>query len=454
MSYRTAPLSTSKMPPGIPYIIGNEAAERFSFYGMRAILTLFMTKHLLDAAGRPDHMTSEQSAGWLHLFVWAVYLTPVLGAILADRWLGKYKTIIWLSIVYCFGHLALALDETRLGLAIGLSLIAIGAGGIKGCVTAHVGDQFGRSNAALLPRVYSWFYFSINTGSFVASLLTPWLLKKYGPQVAFGTPGVLMLLATFVFWLGRRDYAHIPPRGPAFWKETFTSDGIAAVKRMTGIFVFIMVFWSLFDQTASRWVSQGGHMRPLVFSGMELNASQFQAANPIFVLLLIPFCSLVLYPAINKFFPLNPLRKIGIGLLIAVLPFLILAWIDTRLAAGERPSLAWQLPAYFLITLAEVMISITALEFSYTQAPKSAKSLMLGLNFLSVSLGNLFTALINLFGTKQLQGASYYLFFSGLMALAAVVYIPVARRFQIRNVFHDEAPAEPPSPANSPAPAA
>jgi proton-dependent oligopeptide transporter, POT family len=142
--YRTAPVKTTGMPPGVPYIIGNEAAERFSYYGMRTILVVFMTRHLMDRSGELAPMSDEQAKYWYHQFMSAVYFFPILGALLADIFLGKYRTIIGLSIVYCLGHLALALDETRVGLAVGLTLIAIGSGGIKPCVTAHVGDQFCR----------------------------------------------------------------------------------------------------------------------------------------------------------------------------------------------------------------------------------------------------------------------------------------------------------------------
>ena len=162
--YRTAPLAETGLPEGIPYIIGNEAAERFSFYGMRAILVVFMTQHLVNAAGQPDHMSADEAKGWFHLFVSAVYFTPLLGALLSDGLLGKYRTIIILSLVYTLGHFALSLDDTRVGLAIGLGLIALGAGGIKPCVSAHVGDQFSRVNNHLLPRVFGWFYFAINLG--------------------------------------------------------------------------------------------------------------------------------------------------------------------------------------------------------------------------------------------------------------------------------------------------
>ena len=150
--YLHAPLASGTIPRGIPYIIGNEAAERFSFYGMRTILVVFMTQYLIGANGQIEAMAADEAKGWYHLFVSAVYLTPLLGALLSDSLLGKYRTIILLSIIYTLGHFALALDDTRLGLAIGLGLIALGAGGIKPCVSAHVGDQFGTSNRCWLPH--------------------------------------------------------------------------------------------------------------------------------------------------------------------------------------------------------------------------------------------------------------------------------------------------------------
>jgi len=137
--YATSPPNISTMPPGVPYIIGNEAAERFSFYGMRSILIIFMTHYLVTSGGAPDHMSEAEARQNFALFVSAVYFLPILGAILAEGFIGKYQTIFWLSIVYCFGHFALALNDTRLGLVIGLGLIAFGSGGIKPCVSANVG---------------------------------------------------------------------------------------------------------------------------------------------------------------------------------------------------------------------------------------------------------------------------------------------------------------------------
>ena len=301
MKYRNSPLDTKLLPPGIPYIIGNEAAERFSFYGMKAILAVFMTKYLCDQSGNPDYLSEGQATVWVHVFNTAVYFTPLFGSIIADAFWGKYRTIISLSLVYCLGHLALALDETRVGLTIGLTLIAIGAGGIKGCVSAHVGDQFGRSNVSMLEKVYGWFYLAINLGAFASTLLTPWLLDEFGPSIAFGIPGFLMLVATFAFWAGRNDFAHIPPSGFAFIRDACSASGLKTMSKLLLIYLFVAVFWALFDQTASTWVFQAEKMDRF-FCGVEWEAAQIQAVNPALILILIPLFNYFLYPVINRFF--------------------------------------------------------------------------------------------------------------------------------------------------------
>src|ERR1039457_3234980 len=230
-NYLTTPPKISTMPPGVPYIVGNEAAERFSYYGMNSILTIFMTKYLLDKMGHLSVMHPANAEAWYHTFV---------------------------SILYCGGHATLALMgspvahmiEPRYFLAIGLVLIALGAGGIKPCVSTNVGDQFGETNKHLLTRVFNWFYFSINAGSAFSTLLIPWLLEPYqaasdgfiaklppsmvsflenprlhSPDIAFGLPGVFMAIATIVFWLGRKKFVHIPPVGlRTYGREIFNKE--------------------------------------------------------------------------------------------------------------------------------------------------------------------------------------------------------------------------------------
>jgi POT family proton-dependent oligopeptide transporter len=444
--YLTAPLPSEKMPTGIPFIVGNEAAERFSFYGMKGILVIFMTKYLMDSTGALSTMSEPDAMTWYHGFTSAVYFTPILGALLSDIFLGKYRTILLLSVVYCLGHLALALDDTRLGLAIGLGLISMGSGGIKPCVSAHVGDQFGKSNKHLLEKVFGWFYFSINLGAFASTLLTPWLLANYGPHLAFGVPGLLMLIATWLFWLGRGRFVHIPAGGKAFAREVFSKTGLSAIGRLSIIYVFVAIFWALFDQTGSAWVLQAERM-DRNFLGFTWLSSQIQAVNPIMILAFIPLFNWIIYPFFARFWPLTPLRKISLGFFIATLGFLIPAWIEVMLADGGSVNISWQLLAYAIMTMAEVLISITCLEFSYTQSPITMKSVIMALYLMSVSLGNIIVSVVNIFiqnpdGTSKLPGASYYLFFSGLMAITAVVFILVAWLYKekayIQKEVHEE----------------
>jgi proton-dependent oligopeptide transporter, POT family len=432
--YRLVPQDTPNMPSGVPYIVGNELAERFSYYGMRTILVVFMTHHLKNAAGQLAPMSAEEAKTTFHLFAAGAYFFPLLGAILSDVVLGKFRTIMWLSIAYCIGHFALAVDETRLGLMTGLAFIAIGAGGVKPCVTAHVGDQFGPKNQHLMEKVFSWFYFSINLGAFASSLLTPWLLERVSSTVAFGVPGVLMLFATLSFWLGRNHFAHIPPSGMSFVRELMTKSGFAVVSRLFGLVLFIAMFWALYEQNSSAWVLQAEEM-DLHFLGVEWLPAQIQAVNAILVLVFIPLNTYVLYPLVSSFFPLTALRKIAIGFFLTALAFVVSAFIEAQLSAHVRMNIGWQILAYAVLTMAEVLVYGTGLEFFYSQAPNKMKSFIMGLFLLAVSIGNVFTALVNLFielpgGKSRLTGAQYYLFFAGLMLATALGFIAYASRYR------------------------
>jgi POT family proton-dependent oligopeptide transporter len=202
------------LPKQIPYIIGNEACERFSFYGMRNVLTAFLTGSLLlDVI--PDKAARDlASKDIFHTFVMGVYFFPLLGGWLADRFFGKYNTILWFSLLYCIGQGALAVSiHDRNGFYVGLFLVALGSGGIKPLVASFVGDQFDQTNKHRAKVVFDAFYWSINFGSFFASLIIPGLRENH-PRLAFGIPGVLMLVATVIFWLGSRKYVRIPPAPP------------------------------------------------------------------------------------------------------------------------------------------------------------------------------------------------------------------------------------------------
>ncbi len=447
-AYRPLPLATDRTPPGLGHIVANEAAERFSFYGMRGILVVFMTTYLVGPSGLADTMGEEEAKGWYHLFVAAVYFTPILGALVSDGFLGKFRTIVALSLVYCGGHAALAVDHTRLGLFLGLALIAVGSGGIKPCVSAHLGDQFGERNRRLIPAAFGWFYFSVNLGAFVSILLTPWLLAHRGPSVAFAVPGVFMGLATLVFWSGRHRFAHVAPGGRAFVREALGREGLQAMGRLVPLYALVAVFWSLFDQTGAAWVLQAEHMdRHLL--GMEVLPAQVQAANPLLVMVLIPVFSRWVYPAVDRLWALTPLRKIAVGMFGAAAAFAVPLGVQLAIDAGAVPSIGWQLLAYVLLTASEVMVSITCLEFAYTQAPPTMKSFVMAFFMLSIAAGNLFTGLVNFLiegedAAVHLAGADYYVFFTTLMLVTAAAFTVVMRRYRGRTYLHPQVAADAP----------
>lgn len=390
---------SSTHPRGIPFIIVNEVAERFSYYGMKSILVVFMTTMLLDSAGTSAPMSKEDATFWYHIFGMGNYFVPIFGAVIADTVWGKYRTIILLSLVYCAGHVALAFNDTRAGLLLGLSLIAMGSGGIKPCVSAHLGDQYRNHSSGRLSEGFSLFYLAINSGAFVATLLMPWLLGRYGPRVAFGVPGIFMALATVVFWLGRGRYCALPPTPwRRYRSEVLNPVNVKRLKGLALLFLLLSTFWALFDQTGSSWVFQAERMDRTVYLPLGLSftiiPSQVQAFNPVLILLLTPLCTWGLYPLLARRVRVSTERKLIVGLLLAGASFALVSYAQACIVAGETVSIGWQLLAYLLLTMAEVMVSITSLEVAYTRAPQVTTSLTTSFFLLSIALGNGVTALV------------------------------------------------------------
>ncbi len=499
-----------KFPPQIKYIIGNEGCERYSYYGMRAILTTFMTQYLMLQEG---HATEV-----MHAFMGACYLLPLLGAYVADRFMGRYYTILYFSLFYCLGHGVLALFENETGLYFGLALIALGAGSIKPCVSSFVGDQFKKGQEGMITKVYNLFYFIINFGSTFSSLLTPLTLVWFGPSVAFGIPGILMAIATIIFWMGRKHYVIMPATGAdphsfwpvlgtglfgglpkvvpsilaavvsylfyAFWMpEDFVNlstvnksialfqfvcyvsiswaalmilvnlamgrflkaindkhpktriEEFMAVLNVIKIFAAVSVFWALFDQHASTWVLQGQKMKQqLNLFGFDITIlpSQMQAVNPILVMILIPIFVKFIYPAIDKVFPLTPLRKMTLGMILAGFAYSTVAFIQYPMDNGQEMNILWQAVPYLFMTIAEVMISITGLEFAYTQAPKTVKSTVMSFWLMSVFLGNMITIYAVHVNFFPLGSGNFFMCFAVLMLFTAGIFGVLAKFYKPR----------------------
>jgi dipeptide/tripeptide permease len=661
MSSSTPPARSqdpNRWPRQVRFILGNEAAERFSYYGMRGILALYITNVLLQ--------TKDYATEVIHLFGTLNYFTPLLGAWVADRLWGRYHTILWISLSYCAGHGVMALsdfipttDGKLICLWVGLFLIAFGAGGIKPCVSAFMGDQFRPDQQHLLQKAYAAFYWSINLGSTASFFVIPFIRKSYGYSWAFGVPGLAMALATLVFWLGTRHYVRVQPagdkkwlwkvfwvlllisgvwlneflcrkaglqtalrllidaviiaaivawvtrkflreadqetevkhgaffavfwyainnpsRGGSFWgaaRQKFTATSVndaISVWRILSIFALVPIFWALFEQTFSTWVLQAEKMeshffasdsgygslglrnprvmaekinahtnavttllwnrlsetnRPVIansstnkavlkkalltelnkviklggsiyesnrFHGVSLcgeaqlligkvqsqmgsadpassnsadvallnrlllddsfpnetmtiyriGPEEMLSMNPILVMILLPIMTLLVYPPMGRL--ATPLRRMSCGMFLAGASYLIVAAIQSRIDGGQTLSIWWQTAPYIVITIAEILVSTTGLEFAFREAAPSMKSTIIGFWYLTVSVGNLFVTLFTKLAGAIFGGGSadagqlsltptMFLFYAGLTLVFAVIFSIVATFYKYRD---------------------
>ncbi|KAF3843220.1 hypothetical protein F7725_002069 [Dissostichus mawsoni] len=334
------------------FIVVNEFCERFSYYGMRAVLVLYFKYFLL--------WDDDLATSIYHVFVAFCYLTPILGAIVADSWLGKFKTIIYLSIVYAIGQVTMAIsaihditDYDRDGTPdnmtfhvvlsmVGLFLIALGTGGIKPCVAAFGGDQFGNHQERQRRTFFSIFYLCINGGSLLSTIITPILRAQdcgiYSKQkcysLAFGVPAALMLVALVVFIVGSGMYYKAEPQGNIMgsvckcigfaiknrykhrskqypkrqhwmdWsEEKYEKLLIAQIKmvlKVLFLYVPLPMFWTLFDQKGL----------------LVIQPDQMQTVNPILILTLVPIMDSLIYPLIKKCgLNFTPLKRMTVGMI-------------------------------------------------------------------------------------------------------------------------------------------
>lgn len=450
-----------RYPPQIKYIIGNEACERFSYYGMVGILELY----LMNRMGLGKDGATET----LHLFGTAVYFLPLLGGWIADRWFGRYWTILVISLFYCLGHGTLAAFEgSRVGLFVGLSLIAIGAGGIKPCVSAFVGDQFRADQQHLLPKIYGWFYWAINLGAAAGFFIIPMVHAKAGYSWAFGIPGIAMGVATLFFWMGTKYYVRQPPARqqkrvrfvPVWWYalchpgrrkagqnfldvalEKFSREEVQTAKAVVSILVIfagVPIFWALYNQVNSTWVLQGNKMKPFpIFHGWGLNGETMQGAGAVLVMVWVPLLTWGVYPLLERLgWRPTALRRMSVGMVLAAAAFVLSGVLQSKLDNGQSLNIAWQLVPYIVLEAGEVMVSATALEFAFDQAPKQLKSVIMSFWLMTTAAGHFLIALFTGLNARFVHatGASEFYFYAVLMFVVAMIFIVLASRYRDRRI--------------------
>ncbi len=442
-------------PIGFWFIFWGEFAERCSFYGMRAILATYLVDRL--------DFTKEDSGSAVSVWLAACYFCPLVGGFVADNFLGKYNTIIFFSLPYILGQLIIG-TENELFVFIALVLLAMGSGVIKPNISTLMGltyDQFRPGQEQLRSNAFSMFYMSINIGAAISQTMVP-LIRTYFKEsphayfYAFMFPAFLMVLAFIAFAIGKPFYAkevisqakRTPEERALQWQ---------IVGQIGGLFFLVMFFWAVFDQASSTWIFFAQTYMDCTVFGWKMDPEQVQALNPILIVALLPFITILWTVLDAKGFHVRPTSKMILGFLLTAACMGTMAICGYATGQAEKRDLVkdgvvvmndqgqpkqddfcpeekkvnvgWQMVAYLLITIAEILISVTGLELAFVAAPKSMKSFVTSLWLLSVGLANLFLNVPLSRFYPSMHPGNYFAMLTVTLLVVTVLFYFIARRF-------------------------
>jgi POT family proton-dependent oligopeptide transporter len=538
-------------PIGFWFFFWGEFAERCSYYGMRAILARYMAEQL--GLGEADAST------YMHYFIAACYFLPLVGGYVADNFFGKYWTIVGFSIPYILGHVILGVESFTF-LVTALALLAMGSGVIKPNISTLMGmtyDQYRPGQTKLRSNAFAMFYFAINVGAAISQFAMPPLRTNYGYAIAFLFPAVLMAISFAIFAAGKKYYA-IETISHAKLTDAEKAERFRVVSRVLGLFVLVMFFWAIFDQSASTWIFYANACMDLHMFGHKVDPDQVQAFNAVFILIFLPIITIAVNSLQSKGYRIRPTDKMVVGFLLTAACMGVMAltaWAsgnaDLRPASakghlsmwiqGENPekiegdlsvvvedangivvtrtqvaeadsskaavkdaytitaatgdlmlakegkkivveqedpksplkitakggvegkertvangpvriefeatkddiktterwfvlsknqtSIWWQVVAYLVLTIAEILISVTGLELGYTAAPKSMSGFVTACWLLTVGMANLFinSPVTRLYST--MQPLAYFGMLAVALLIVTVLFVFVAKRF-------------------------
>lgn len=429
------------------FIIFSEFCERMAFYGFQGSLVLFLTRVLHYSTGSAD----VQASIWNGF----CYLTPLLGGWLADSKMGRFNAIMTFISIYMVGMVLVSLSaQSFISSAAlffpALYIVALGTGGIKPNVSTFGADQFDDrdpSDRKAKASYFNWFYFSINFGAFISHTAIAYLCQNVSFGLGFAVPSGAMAVAIVVFYIGKRRYKILPPQGSVFsrflailWEAGWTrrrtqgvvhwldkatraqggsyeETDVADAKSVTRLFPFLgllVIYWGVYAQMSTTFFNQGCQM-DLALGSLTIPVSALNLFNTVGIIILIPVLDKLVYPALKRVGIVPTLlQKIGVGFIFATLSMVVAAFVEMKrldvyhegrligdtVCVEKNPpqavdlSVFVQIPQYTLVGISEVLASVTALEFFYTQAPDSMKSVCAALNLVTTALGQWLMAVL------------------------------------------------------------
>ncbi len=407
-------------PRGLSVLFFTEMWERFSYYGMRALLLLFMVAPVANGGlGFPSH----RAATIYGLYTMAVYALSIPGGWFADRVIGHYRSVLCGGVLITLGHFSMAIPSLQT-FALGLTLIVLGTGMLKPNVSTMVGFLY-KPDDVRRDSGFSLFYMGINLGAMTAPIVCGFLGQKLNWHFGFAAAGFGMLIGLTQYILGRK---HLPESAPMRDRPIddvahapLTASDWRRIGAICILFVFALVFWSVFEQAGSTLTLFADHHTRLSIFGWTFPSSWFQSEQPLFVIALAPLFAW-LWVRLGKREP-SSATKFTLGLALVAIGFLIIV-PAARVAETQhtRVSPMWLTLLYFVHTLGELCLSPVGLSLVTKISPKKVVGLMMGCWFLAASLGNFFAGWIAGFADRY----PLYRIFTIDFLLAAVGAIVLA----------------------------
>ncbi|ALC45712.1 CG9444 [Drosophila busckii] len=482
-NYGYAPIShirlEYKYPNAVFFVLATKFFEAFAANGMRTILVLYLRNDL--------NFTESFATIVLHIFNFFGQFCPIIGAILADCYIGNVRAISGFSFLYAFGWLLLTMTSipyvgmpVTAFLLVSISFIAVGNGAVRACITSLGAMQFKLPEQAIyLAEYFSFYYFVYYFGVFLSKILPPLVRANtqcFGKSecypAVFGTLGSSFLIAWIIFLLGKFFYKSEKLSGDnillksfgciktalqqkwrrrgsgkscKYWlhnaigiyDEQFVDD-VSKVLRISKLFIPLPFYFALLAQQDSSWTFQAAMMNTTIL-GVTIQPDQAKAAGPIFLFMLIPLWQYITAPLLRRLFDweLQPLHSVTIGGICSAASFICAGVLQDRLmqAPSQSINIAWQLPQFLLLMMGELLLSIPGLQFAFTQAPSIMKSVVTAAWFLNNAFGNLIVVIVTELNIFSSQKAEYF-FYAVVMLVCIIVFALLAFDYALHERNH------------------
>lgn len=426
-------------PKGLTFLFGTEMWERFSYYGMRALLVLYMVKYLLQ----PENADNVLGYGAIKaafefllgplgvqplastiygFYTGLVYLTPVFGGLIADRLLGRRRTIIIGAVLMAIGHFMMAFEHLFF---FALLMLILGNGAFKPNISSQVGMLYAPGDQRR-DRAYSIFYVGINLGAFLAPFVCGTLGEEKGWHYGFGAAGVGMIIALGVYLWGTRSLPidNVPKRGAARApREKLTREDWRAIASLLVLCVFVTFFWATYEQqgnTIALW-ADGYTNRSinLLFWKGEIPTTWFQAFNPFMIFAFTPFIIALWTWQAKRGREPSTIVKMALGCLGVALANLIMVGAAWDAESGAKASALWLVAYFAIVTTGELYLSPIGLSLVSKIAPASILSMLMGVWLLTNFTGNLLAGYLGSFWSSM-EKADFFLMIAAIAGTASV----------------------------------